>query len=340
MQDPQNMNPNPDPQILSNTPSTPQNMPSFPILPAFRGSYHRRTQSEVQFRIPDDLDLVSDPFDGLGSEDDLFFSYMDIEKLGGSSTGVDKGEVAAGSSCNGSAQNPKREEMTGGSDHGEKNNNGGNGRHRYSNSVDGCSIMESIEAKKAMAPHQLAELWAVDPKRAKRIIANRRSATRSKERKALYMSELERKVQTLQTEATTLSTHLTVFQRDTTGLTSENTELKRRLQEMEQQAHLCDALNESLKKEVERLKTATGEITTATDTFNLGMQHISYIQSSFLPPQNIHMPLFHPFQSNLLTPCPSMVAASNSNMHSFADMMHRDPLGLLQGLDIGSRGST
>ncbi|KAE8735773.1 Transcription factor RF2b [Hibiscus syriacus] len=335
MQDPQNMNTNTntDPQIPSNTSATPQIMPSFPIL---RGSYHRRTQSEVQFRIPHDLDLVSDPFEGLGSEDDLFCSYMDIEKLGGSSTGVDKGEVAAVYSSSGSAQNPKREEMTGGSDHREKNNR----RHRYSNSVDGFSIMESIEAKKAMAPDKLAELWAIDPKRAKRIIANRRSATRSKERKALYMSELERKVQTLQTEATTLSTHLTLFQRDTTGLTTENTELKRRLHEMEQQAHLCDALNEALKKEVERLKTATGEIMTATDTFNLGMQHISYTQSSFLPSQNIQIPPFHPFQSNLLTPCPSMVAASNSNFHAFADIMHQDPLGLLQGLDIGSKGST
>lgn len=57
---------------------------------SFRGSYHRRAQSEVQFRIPDDLDLLQDPFDGPsgsfeelgGSEDDLFCTYMDIEKLG------------------------------------------------------------------------------------------------------------------------------------------------------------------------------------------------------------------------------------------------------------------
>ncbi|KAK8629024.1 hypothetical protein V6N13_077883 [Hibiscus sabdariffa] len=332
MADPEDLNPNLDPNIPSNTSSTPLNMPSFPIPTAFRGSYHRRTQSEVQFRIPDDLDLVSDPFEGLGSEDDLFCSYMDVEKLGGSSMG----EIAAGSSSGGSAQNPKREDMIGGS----KNNGGGKGRHRYSNSVDGCSVMESIEAKKAMAPDELAELWTVDPKRAKRIIANRQSATRSKERKALYMSELERKVQTLQTEATTLSAHLTLFQRDTTGLTTENTELKLRLQEMEQQAQLCDALNEALKKEVERLKTATGEITTATDTFNLGMNHISYTQSSFFPSQNIQMPPFHPSQSHLLTPCPSVVAASNSNLHAFADVMQQDPLGLLQGLDIGSRGSS
>jgi len=45
-----------------------------------------------------------------------------------------------------------------------------------------------------------------------RIIANRQSAARSKERKARYITELERKVQTLQTEATTLSAQLTLFQ--------------------------------------------------------------------------------------------------------------------------------
>ena len=45
-----------------------------------------------------------------------------------------------------------------------------------------------------------------------RILANRQSAARSKERKARYISELERKVLTLQTEATTLSAQLTLFQ--------------------------------------------------------------------------------------------------------------------------------
>ncbi|ONI02185.1 hypothetical protein PRUPE_6G181900 [Prunus persica] len=55
-------------------------------------------------------------------------------------------------------------------------------RHRHSDSVD--ASLDSIEAKKAMAPDKLVELWTVDPKRAKRILANRQSAARSKERKA------------------------------------------------------------------------------------------------------------------------------------------------------------
>ena len=45
-----------------------------------------------------------------------------------------------------------------------------------------------------------------------RILANRQSAARSNEHKMQYISELEHKVQTLQTEATTLSAQLTLLQ--------------------------------------------------------------------------------------------------------------------------------
>ncbi|KAI4352968.1 hypothetical protein L6164_007169 [Bauhinia variegata] len=141
--------------------------------------------------------------------------------------------------------------------------------HRHSNSMDGSSTV-SFEAdssmvidgiKKAMAPDKLAELALIDPRRAKRILANRQSAARSKERKTRYTNELEKKVQTLQTEATNLSAQVTLLQRDTSGLTAENKELKMRLEAMERQAQLRDALNEALKGELHRLKMETGELT-------------------------------------------------------------------------------
>ncbi|KAK4792554.1 hypothetical protein SAY86_022989 [Trapa natans] len=197
-----------------------------------------------------------------------------------------------------------------------------------------------------MAPDKLAELWTVDPKRAKRILANRQSAARSKERKARYISELERKVQTLQTEATTLSAQLTLFQRDTTGLTAENTELKLRLQAMEQQAQLRDALNEALKKEVERLKVATGEAITHTDTYNLGMHPVPYSKPTFFPqsPHTSQMQQFHMHQPNN-----SMAtgAAPQSHHHTvppnshgaLSEVLQHDPLGPQQGIDISSRAS-
>ncbi|GER39885.1 basic-leucine zipper transcription factor family protein [Striga asiatica] len=115
------------------------------------------------------------------------------------------------------------------------------------NSVDANSNAFSLEfgngeftgaeLKKIMANEKLAEIALSDPKRA------RSQTARSKERKMRYIAELEQKVQTLQTEATTLSAQLTLKHRDFGGLTSQNNELKFRLQAMEQQAQLRDGMN-------------------------------------------------------------------------------------------------
>ncbi|KAJ3692676.1 hypothetical protein LUZ60_011771 [Juncus effusus] len=141
--------------------------------------------------------------------------------------------------------------------------------HSRSGSMDGSGFgglelvngdFNELEMKKIKANEKLVEMAITDPKRVKRILANRQSAARSKERKMRYISELEHKVQTLQTEATTLSAQLTLLQRDSAGLANQNNELKIRLQSMEQQAQLRDALNEALTQEVQRLKLQTGEI--------------------------------------------------------------------------------
>ncbi|XP_071686757.1 transcription factor RF2b-like [Rutidosis leptorrhynchoides] len=316
----------------------PNTASSFP----FRPSHHRRAHSEVNFRLPEDLDLASDFFDApsgsfedIGSEDDLFSTYMDIEKLGSNVNHAPE-TVRINNASNTGSENGASDDNYAGSACGEGSGDGEKTsmkpRHGYSNSVDGSSFFgKSIEAKKAMAPDKLAELWAVDPKRAKRIMANRQSAARSKERKARYITELERKVQTLQTEATTLSAQLALYQRDTTGLSSENTELKLRLQAMEQQAQLRDALNEALKQEVERLRVATGEIANCSDGYNLGMNHLQYNQANFFrnkkqtePPQ---YQIGH--HSNMLKNHHYLLAAANTQ---------QDPLGHFQGLDISNRG--
>ncbi|KAM7275664.1 hypothetical protein ACFE04_017530 [Oxalis oulophora] len=300
-----------DPPPNNSNPS----MPNTSSSSSFRGPYHRRAHSEVNFRIPDDdLDSLTDRF--TSEDDDLLLfnnSFMDLDKFGSNPEPNPKPEI-------------------------DNANNGARSRHmhRHSSSLDGSPLEETIEAKKAMAPHQLAELWSIDPKRAKRIIANRQSASRSKERKARYMTELERKVQTLQTEATTLSAQLTLFQRDTSGLSTENTELKLRLQAMEQHAQLRDALNEALKKEVERLKFTTGEPMTPTDPYNLGMHQVPYTQTPFLlgqplmgpsDNQNIQMSQFH------------HQMFGTSQPYGFSEMLQQDPLGSFQGLDISNISS-
>nr|XP_043616471.1 transcription factor RF2b-like [Erigeron canadensis] len=335
---------------MQQDPSNPIRMNQSPF--PFRAAHHRRAHSEVNYRFPpDDIDLVSDTFDArfedLGSEDDLFSTFMDIEKLG--STTTDDDHVNNINNNNNNAASNDVESKS------NNNNNVMKPRHRYSNSVDSERSLllsdgsanynnsnsnnissNSIEAKKAMAPDKLAELWTLDPKRAKRILANRQSAARSKERKARYISELERKVQTLQTEATTLSAQLTLFQRDTTGLSSENTELKLRLQAMEQQAQLRDALNEALKQEVERLRIATGEIASSSDAYNLGMHHVPYNQPNFF--QNQQKPDPQKYQQS------NMPNDHQNHHHSLPasthDSLQQDPLGRFQGLDINNRGGS
>lgn len=145
-----------------------------------RSSHHRRAQSEVNFRLPDDLDLGPDPFDApsgsfeeLGSEDDLFCTYMDMEKLG--SGGGGRSNLM---NLDGSSSFSLENNVNAGGE-GEKSSGGiMRPRHRHCNSMDSSTSLfnsssnnsESIEAKKAMAPDKLAELWNLDPKRAKRYL--------------------------------------------------------------------------------------------------------------------------------------------------------------------------
>ncbi|KAG4379455.1 hypothetical protein GLYMA_17G255800v4 [Glycine max] len=127
------------------------------------------------------------------------------------------------------------------------------GQHSPSSSIDGKTSETSMEfgngefsseeLKKIKENDKLAEIAMADPKRAKRILANRLSAARSKERKMRYISELELKVQTLQTETTTLSTQFTKLQMDNSELKSENNEYKLRIQALEQQSQLKDGMH-------------------------------------------------------------------------------------------------
>uniref|UniRef100_A0A2C9U1Q4 BZIP domain-containing protein n=1 Tax=Manihot esculenta TaxID=3983 RepID=A0A2C9U1Q4_MANES len=277
-----------------------------------RGTHHRRAHSDTSFRF-DDL-LLFDP-------SDLDLSSLDLPAPTPLPLAVDCGSLSDDSaSLNGPDTKPKPinhlrslsvdsdffdglglttsvgDEKFGGkvaaTAAGEKRVH-----HRHSNSMDGFTTLsfdiDSVmvdDVNKTTGPDRLAELALIDPKRAKRILANRQSAARSKERKIRYTNELEKKVQTLQSEATTLSAQVTKLQRDTTGLTTENKELKLRLQAMEQQAQLRDALNEALREEVQRLKIATRQIPSVSgNPFNRGST----------PLFSSHQPVLHHFGSSL-----------------------------------------
>ncbi|KAK6255410.1 hypothetical protein SCA6_016715 [Theobroma cacao] len=247
---------------------------------------HRRAHSEI-LTLPDDISFDSDlgvvgaadgPSYSDETEEDLLSMYLDMDKFNSSSATsafqVGESSVAAPAAAPVPAVGVgvgtgmlAGENVSVGVGSSEKPRV----RHQHSQSMDGSTSIKPemlmsgseevspADSKKAISAAKLAELALIDPKRAKRIWANRQSAARSKERKMRYIAELERKVQTLQTEATSLSAQLTLLQRDTNGLTAENSELKLRLQTMEQQVHLQDALNDALKEEIQHLKVLTGQ---------------------------------------------------------------------------------
>ncbi|KAJ0960865.1 hypothetical protein J5N97_001250 [Dioscorea zingiberensis] len=94
----------------------------------------------------------------------------------------------------------------------------------------------------------------MDPKRVKRILANRQSAQRSRVRKLQYISELERSVATLQTEVSALSPRVAFLDHQRSVLTVGNGHLKQRIAALAQDKIFKDAHQEALKKEIERLR--------------------------------------------------------------------------------------
>ncbi|KAI3769298.1 hypothetical protein L6452_00399 [Arctium lappa] len=94
----------------------------------------------------------------------------------------------------------------------------------------------------------------VDPKRVKRILANRQSAQRSRVRKLQYISELERSVTTLQTEVSALSPRVAFLDHQRLVLNVDNSALKQRIAALAQDKIFKDAHQEALKKEIERLR--------------------------------------------------------------------------------------
>ncbi|KAJ6291485.1 hypothetical protein OIU76_023538 [Salix suchowensis] len=94
----------------------------------------------------------------------------------------------------------------------------------------------------------------IDPKRVKRILANRQSAQRSRVRKLQYISELERSVTSLQAEVSVLSPRVAYLDHRRLLLNVDNSSLKQRIAALAQDKIFKDAHQEALKREIERLR--------------------------------------------------------------------------------------
>ncbi|GFP79635.1 basic leucine zipper 61 [Phtheirospermum japonicum] len=116
-----------------------------------------------------------------------------------------------------------------------------------------CQLASDFAAPAKSSENNSGETIS-DPKRIKRILANRQSAQRSRVRKLQYISELERSVTTLQTEVSALSPRVAFLDHQRLLLNVDNSALKQRIAALAQDKIFKDAHQEALKKEIERLR--------------------------------------------------------------------------------------
>ncbi|KAH1129711.1 hypothetical protein J1N35_001089 [Gossypium stocksii] len=80
--------------------------------------------------------------------------------------------------------------------------------------------------KRPLSHQELENIARSDPKRAKRIIINRKSALRAKEKKKLYTCKLEQRFQKLKSQAAQASLQFNLLQMEQKSLINENSMLK------------------------------------------------------------------------------------------------------------------
>ncbi|CAL0325200.1 unnamed protein product [Lupinus luteus] len=142
-------------------------------------------------------------------------------------------------------------------------------RHQKSSSVD--VSRSPFLATRVMPPERLAELGRTDPKKAKRIIANRKSAVKSKERKKFYENELHIQVKSLQSQVDNVYQQLLVTKRNVTTRIAWNSTLRKEIDAKRQELYYRRARYEAMKNEMEYYKMKTSQF--AADMANDASYH-------------------------------------------------------------------
>ncbi|XP_033146485.1 transcription factor VIP1-like [Brassica rapa] len=114
-------------------------------------------------------------------------------------------------------------------------------------------LFNADQLSKIAASDELKEMAESDPKHLKITLSNRESAARSKAKKALHESELEDKVETLETQIDILTAELKLEKRGRMTADDECVQFRIRLHAGEAHARLREDLIQQLNGEVRRL---------------------------------------------------------------------------------------
>ncbi|KAF1875747.1 hypothetical protein Lal_00006377 [Lupinus albus] len=167
-----------------------------------------------------------------------------------------------------------------------------------------------------LPPEKLAELARTDPKKVKRIIANRKSASKSKERKKFHENELQIKVKNLQSQVDNVSQQLLVTKRDVTTRIAWNSTLRLKINAKRQELSIRRAKYEALKNEVEYYKMKTNQF--AADMANNPSYHDMVSKFS----SGLSLQHEHPMQSQIsLPPSPFPFGQPSNDEHFGSDFV-------------------
>ncbi|CAH8356965.1 unnamed protein product [Eruca vesicaria subsp. sativa] len=140
-------------------------------------------------------------------------------------------------------------------------------------------VFTESQMKKIAGCERLRKLVVADPKYVKRLLSSRETGERARKKKAQQVLELEKTINILEKEAARVTALNSSAERTKLSLEEENMQIRIRLQEMEEQAKLANALTEYYNGEINRLKQkGTGVLNPNMETLmyeNMLMEQLS-----------------------------------------------------------------
>lgn len=158
------------------------------------------------------------------------------------------------------------------------------GGSEYMAGEDYVSMRAQSRKSNGKGKEPAVELMSMDLKRMKRVMANRMSAARSKERKVKYVHELEAKLQTLRSSIAQSSIQVKILETDIIDLEAENIGLAKRLEVGRAQSQQQQEAIQALVQEAQRLSTEVTRVShdsmgCSRDGFELGAARPEPVQS-------------------------------------------------------------
>lgn len=120
------------------------------------------------------------------------------------------------------------------------------------------AVREPARRKNAQNGRSEDELMMLDPKRVKRILANRQSAARSKERRVRYASELEEKYANLQSDYDHVHEDVSAMKSDNSMICKTNVDLESEIQQYHHRHSYIYQENKSYVEELYSLQSSLG----------------------------------------------------------------------------------